>query len=30
MVDDVRESSVDDLHTVELVLDLEGGDHAGD
>jgi len=30
MVDDVRESSVGDLHTVELVLDLEGGDHAGD
>jgi serine phosphatase RsbU (regulator of sigma subunit)/anti-sigma regulatory factor (Ser/Thr protein kinase) len=30
MVDDVRESSVGDLHTIELVLDLEGGDDAGD
>jgi serine phosphatase RsbU (regulator of sigma subunit)/anti-sigma regulatory factor (Ser/Thr protein kinase) len=30
MVDDVRESSVGDLHTVELVLDLEGDDDAGD
>ena len=30
MVDDVRESSVGDLHTIELVLELEGGDDAGD
>jgi serine phosphatase RsbU (regulator of sigma subunit)/anti-sigma regulatory factor (Ser/Thr protein kinase) len=30
MVDDVRESSVGDLHTIELVLDLEGDDDAGD
>ncbi len=30
MVDDVRESSIGDLHTIELVLDLEGDDDAGD
>jgi serine phosphatase RsbU (regulator of sigma subunit)/anti-sigma regulatory factor (Ser/Thr protein kinase) len=30
MVDDVRESSDGDLHTIELVLELEGGDDGGD
>ncbi len=30
MVDDVRESGDGDLHTIELVLDLEGDDDAGD
>ena len=30
MVDDVRESSVGDLHTIELVLELEGGEDGGD
>jgi serine phosphatase RsbU (regulator of sigma subunit)/anti-sigma regulatory factor (Ser/Thr protein kinase) len=30
MVDDVRESSAGDLHTIELVLELEGGHDGGD